>query len=156
MTCLLAISGEALAESESGVENVEVLEGQSEVFVWNLKPPGLPLSVVVAAMNRVLPKVPIVVLSDSPQSSEEAFQTVNAIGAVADELFFLPMLEPFLDPKPVSLQATGMSISRKEHSCGPSSVLGGLKSVLDSFPPPARRHVISEIYSVFAELRRAA
>ena len=124
MTCLMAISGKALVESESGVENVDVLEEQSDILVWNLKPPGLPLAVVAAAMNRVLPKVPIVVLSDSPQPSEEAFQTVDAIGAVSDELFFLPMLEPFLDPKPASLRATGKSISKKEYGCGPSRVLG--------------------------------
>jgi hypothetical protein len=123
----MMLSDKTLVESESGAEDVELMTRQSNILVWFLKRPGLPLSVVAATMNHVLPKVPIVLLSDCPEPSEETFQTVDAIGSVSDQPFFPPTLQPFLVSEPVAFLATN---GKSTPGVDPASVLEDLRSAL--------------------------
>lgn len=83
---------------------------------------------------------------------------MDAIGTVSDELpFFLPIIRPFLNLEPVSLMRDNEHfLQHEEPGHDRESVLEDLKSVVDSFPPSAKRYVISEIQNVLAEFERAA
>jgi hypothetical protein len=154
MTCLMAIADEVLSET------VPMLMEKPQIFVWYLKPPGLPLSVVAAAMNQLRPKLPIVIFSDHQQVSQEEFQTVDAIATVSSQASsFLPILQPFLSPEPGPvpfLRTNGKSRSRGRFAHYQPRVLDDLKAAVDSLSPTARRQVIAEFRTVLAELTDAA
>jgi hypothetical protein len=109
-------------------------------------------------MKQLRPEAPILILSDDPHLPEEELQTVDAIGTVSDEPpFFLPILQPFLNLEPVSLILDNeYSLQHEQLRHDQGSVLDDLKSIVDSFTPAAKCHVISEIHTVLAEFDRVA
>ena len=160
MTCLMAISDEVQSDPLSSRDRPTVLKGKTEMLVWFLNPPGLPLSVVAAAMKQLRIRLPIVILSDRPQDSDEEFQTVDAIAIGSSEApSVLPIIQPFLSPEPglvPFLRANGEVESRKEFRRHQPRVLDDLKASVDSLSPAVRRQLIAELRTVFAELTDAA
>lgn len=160
MTCLMAITDQVLREKVSSREKILVQTEKPEMLVWFLNPPGLPLSVVSAAMKQVRPNVRIVILSNRAQLSDEEFQTVDAIATVSSEArYFLPILKPFLSPMtgPVpSLPTNGELKSRKESMHYRSRILDDLKAAVDSLQPTVRRQLIAGFRVVLVEFADAA
>lgn len=160
MTCLMAIADKVLNEMESNSERVQALTENPEIFVWYLNPPGLPLSVVAAAIKQIRPKLPIVIFSDHQQVSQEEFQTVDAIATVSSEApAFLPILQPFLSPEPGPvrfLRTNGKSEPRERLGQYQPRVLDDLKAIVDSLSPTVRRQLIAELRAVLTELTDAA
>ena len=160
MTCLMAISDEVQSDPVSSRDWPLVLNEKPEMLVWFLKPPGLPLSVVAAAMKQLRIRLPIVILSDRPQDSDEEFQTVDAIAIGSSEApSLLPIIQPFLSPKPGPVPFTrtnGEVDSGKEFGRYQPRVLDDLKASVDSLSPAVRRQLIAELRTVLAELTDAA
>src|SRR5512146_1682271 len=110
MTFLMAMSDKVQCDPLSSRDKPLVETEKPEMLVWFLNPPGLPLCVVAAAMKHVRLRLPIAILSDRPQVSEEELQTVDAIAILSSEApSFLPMLQPFLIPEPGPVPFLGTS-----------------------------------------------
>ena len=156
----MAISDEMQCDPLSSRDKPLVETEKPEMLVWFLNPPGLPLSVVAAAMKQVRRRLPIVILSDRPQVSDEEFQRVDAIAILSSEApSFLPMLQPFLSPEPGPvpfLRNKGAMKFRNEFGRHQPRVLDDLKTTVNSLSPTVRRQVIAELRTVLADLTDAA
>lgn len=160
MTFLMAMSDKVQCDPLSSRDKPLVETEKPEMLVWFLNPPGLPLCVVAAAMKHVRLRLPIAILSDRPQVSEEELQTVDAIAILSSEApSFLPMLQPFLSPEPGPVPFLGTSSAlkfRKRFGLHQPRGLNDLKLTVDSLSQTVRRQLIAELRTVFAEWADAA
>lgn len=111
-------------------------------------------AVVAAAMKRVKPQVPIVMLSDGLELPEGAFETVDALVIKSDgPRFLLSTLQWVLGAETVPVgPGNGKGTLRSEFMSDRQGALDDLRSLIDAFPPRVRPHVVAEVRSVLGVL----